>query len=337
VLYDIRFRFRALFKRTAVDRETDDELRFHLEQQVASYEAAGMRRDEALRRARLEFGGLAQVKEECGDALGVRVLENLARQPPPVAIVNEAFTRRFGIGPNPVGRVILTTQSRATPDGEQETNVRVEIVGLAADAVYMRPRDPIPPTMYVPLGQEGDTYPFVELSIRTAREVPSAVAPSVVAAIANVNPDLVLTFQPVEDLVSATLTQERLLAILSGFFGAIALLLAGLGLYGVTAYSVTRRRAEIGIRMALGAAPLGVIRLVLARVLGLVALGVITGLVVTAWASRYVATLLYGLEPHDMPTLAGAAVVLAAVAAVAGYLPARRAARIDPAMVLRDS
>ena len=255
---------------------------------------------------------------------------------PLVAIVNEAFARRFGVGPNPVGRTVLMKQSRGTPQGEVETDVRVDIVGLAADAVYMRPRDPIPPTMYVPLGQEGDTYPFVELSIRAAAGPPLLLAKNAAAAIATVNPDLVLSFQPLDDQVSATLIQERLLATLSGFFGATALLLAGLGLYGVTSYAVSRRRNEIGIRMALGAAPAGVIRLVLARVLTLVMAGGLLGVLGSVWASRFVATLLYGLEPHDPPTLIGAAALLAAVAAVAGYLPARRAARIDPAAVLRE-
>jgi ABC-type antimicrobial peptide transport system permease subunit len=128
-----------------------------------------------------------------------------------------------------------------------------------------------------------------------------------------------------------------MVAMLSGFFGGLALLLAGLGLYGVTAYAVSRRRAEIGIRMALGAAPAGVVRLVLRRVTVLVALGILVGAGVSVWASKFVATLLYGLEPRDPVTMAGAAVTLACIGAVAGWLPAYRASRIDPAEVLRDS
>ena len=139
------------------------------------------------------------------------------------------------------------------------------------------------------------------------------------------------------DQVSATLTQERVIAMLAGFFGALALLLAGLGLYGVTSYAVSRRRAEIGIRMALGAAPGSVIRLVLSRVTLLVGIGVLVGTGVSIWASKFVATLLYGLEPRDPITLVGAAVLLGAVGAAAGWLPAYRASRIDPAAVLRRS
>src|SRR4029077_5281900 len=139
------------------------------------------------------------------------------------------------------------------------------------------------------------------------------------------------------DQVNASLTQERLVALLSGFFGALALLLAGLGLYGVTSYTVTRRRAEIGIRMALGAAPSGIVRLVLARVTLLVAFGVAVGAAVSVWAARFVAALLYGLEPRDPVTLIGSSIALAAVGALAGWLPAHRASRIDPAQVLRDA
>ena len=125
--------------------------------------------------------------------------------------------------------------------------------------------------------------------------------------------------------------------MLSGFFGGLALLLAGLGLYGVTSYAVSRRRTEIGIRLALGAAPGGVIRLVLRRVALLVGAGVIVGAGVSVWASQFVATLLYGMQPRDPVTLIGAASVLVAVGTLAGWLPARRASRIDPAEVLRET
>jgi ABC-type antimicrobial peptide transport system permease subunit len=152
-----------------------------------------------------------------------------------------------------------------------------------------------------------------------------------------VNKDLALTFRPLSDQVSASLTQERIVAMLSGFFGGLALLLAGLGLYGVTSYAVSRRRGEIGIRLALGAAPESVVRLVLGRVSVLVGIGIVVGAGLSLWASQFVSTLLYGLEPRDPTTLAASAGVLAAVAAIAGWLPARRASRIDPAEVLRDS
>jgi ABC-type antimicrobial peptide transport system permease subunit len=127
-----------------------------------------------------------------------------------------------------------------------------------------------------------------------------------------------------------------MVAWLSGFFGALALLLAGLGLYGVTSYAVSRRRTEIGIRLALGAQAGGVVRLVLSRVTLLVGLGIVTGVGLSVWASRFVATLVYGLEPRDPVTLVAGAVTLAAAGAIAGWLPAHRASRIDPLEVLRD-
>ena len=126
------------------------------------------------------------------------------------------------------------------------------------------------------------------------------------------------------------------MAMLSGSFGALGLLLSPLGLYGVTAYAMNRRRTEIGIRMAIGAAPARVVRLVLGRVTRLLGTGVVIGAGASLWASRFVAALLYGLEPHDPVTLTSSAAVLAAVGALAGWLPASRASRINPAEVLRE-
>src|SRR5262249_23244764 len=154
-----------------------------------------------------------------------------------------------------------------------------------------------------------------------------------IAAAATVDPDLALTFRPLADQVGASVTQERVVAMLSGFFGGLALLLAGVGLYGVTAYAVNRRRKEIGIRIALGAAHPRERAMVLSRVATLVALGIAIGTAVSIWASRFVAALLYGVEPRDPATLGSAAVVLALVGVVAGWLPARRAARVDPAVI----
>ena len=126
--------------------------------------------------------------------------------------------------------------------------------------------------------------------------------------------------------------------MLSAFFGGLALLLAGLGLYGVMSYAVSRRRTEIGIRMALGAGPAGAVRLILLRVGALVGAGVAAGTVLSLWAAKFMAgsSLIYGLQPRDPATLAAAAVVLTAIGAIAGYLPAHRASRIDPARVLRE-
>jgi putative ABC transport system permease protein len=257
------------------------------------------------------------------------------RGAPLVAIVNQAFARRFMNGASPIGHVV---RDRAVP-GLKNNDVPKEIVGVVADAVYRNLREPIPPTLYVPLAQVNESFalPSVSLSVRSDTGSPAVLSRSVAAAVASVNPDLDVTFRPLGSLIDASLAQERLIATLAGFFGGLALLLAGLGLYGVTSYAVSRRRSEIGIRMALGAAPGGVVRLVLRRVALLVGTGVIAGIVVSLWAARFVETLLFGLAPRDPMTLAAAALILSAAGALAGWIPARRASRIDPAQVLRDA
>ena len=125
------------------------------------------------------------------------------------------------------------------------------------------------------------------------------------------------------------------MAMLSGFFAALALLLAGIGLYGVTTYSVGRRRREIGIRMALGAGPAAIVRMIVARVVVIVCLGIAIGTVLSFWAAGFVENLLFGLRPRDPLTLAGAALTLAVIGIAAAWIPARRATRIAPADVLR--
>ena len=249
---------------------------------------------------------------------------------PPIAIVNEAFAKKFTGGQNPVGHRFRQMGFPNSPAVERE------IVGYVADAVYRSLREPVPPTMYMPIAQQKEPPSFISLSVRAAGGAPAMLTRPLASAFSDVNRDLAITFRPLAEQVNASLTQERLVAMLSGFFGALALLLAGLGLYGVTSYAVNRRRTEIGIRMALGAAPGGVVRMVLRRVAVLVAFGVVIGGAISLWASRFVATLLYSLEPRDPATLIAAAVVLSAIGALAGFLPARRASRIDPATVLRE-
>ena len=247
-------------------------------------------------------------------------------------IVNEAFARRFSPGASPIGKP-LTLTFRAQGDYSLGT---LTVVGVVRDSVFRSIRSPDEPTVYLALGQ--DTSPILTtnfyLGVRSTRQPPQQPTRAVSAAILGVNRDIVLKARPIGDEVRDAMAQDRIVAELSGFFGGLALLLAGLGLYGVTSYAVTRRRAELGIRMALGAAPGGVIRLVLSRVTLLVAVGVVVGAGIAVWASKFATALLYGVEPRDPATLVGAAVTLAAVGALAGWLPAYRASRIDPAEVL---
>ena len=249
---------------------------------------------------------------------------------PHVVIVNEAFARKFTNGGNPIGHHFRQPDYPDRPAFDQE------IVGYVQDAIYRSLRAPVPPTMYVPIAQQGEAPSGISISVRASAGSPALLTKSVAAAFSAVNPDITMTFRLLSEQVNNSLIQERVVAMMSGFFGALALLLAGLGLYGVTSYAVNRRRTELGIRMALGAAPAGVIGLVLRRVGILVATGVIVGGGISWVLARFVSTLLYGLDKHDPLTLAGAAVVLSVIGAVAGWLPARRASRIDPAQVLRE-
>ena len=243
---------------------------------------------------------------------------------PLVAIVNEAFAKRFSGGTNPVG-------TRVRAQGANRL-----IVGYVRDAVYESLRDPIPPTLYLPYGQEAQLPSSTSVSVRAAGGSPTLLIKPLAVGLSQVHGDLRITFRPLAGQVDAALIQERVVAALSAFFGALALLLAGLGLYGVTSYSVNRRRTEIGIRMALGASPGGVVVLVVRRAATLIAIGIIAGAAGSVWASRFVSPLLFGLPPRDPATLGAAILLLVTVGGLAGWLPARRAARIDPARVLRE-
>lgn len=252
---------------------------------------------------------------------------------PRVAIVNETFAKKFFPSNNPVG---LTTAFENFPG---ETWPPFQIVGIAHNAVYDTPRSPIPPTLYLPVAQlpRPETVNALSVAVRSASGRPELLTRGIVDAVQRVDAGLTLRMQPVSDNLRDASVQERLLAMLSGFFGGLALLLAGIGLYGVMSYTVGRRRTEIGIRMALGASPASAVTLILLRVAVLVGLGIACGAAVSLWAAHFVASLLFGLAPRDPATFAGAAVVLGAIGAAAAWLPARRAAGIDPAQVLRES
>ena len=252
---------------------------------------------------------------------------------PLVVIVNETFARKYFPGQSAIGQ-----RMRNDPAPGRTPPAYREIIGVARDAVYDSLRDKIPPTAYRHALQNDGAGPSVTIAVRAEGGAPALLTRSLASALTTVDANVTLTFRPFRDTVRAVTSQERVVAMLSAFFGGLALLLAGLGLYGVMSYAVSRRRTEIGIRMALGAGPAGAVRLVLRRVAILVAAGVASGAVLAIWAAQFVAAtgLLFGLEPRDPATLTGAAAILTAIGAIAGYLPARRASRIDPARVLRE-
>jgi putative ABC transport system permease protein len=261
---------------------------------------------------------------------GRDILESDRAESPPVALVNRAFARKVLGGTSPLGRTIRTAGTYLAP---------MEVVGVVEDAVYRDLREDHAPTVYLPFaqGMKAVRAPQAKLSIRAAAGPPSRLTSAVAAAIARIDPRVTLRFRTLSDQIDASLVRERLVAMLSGFFGALALLLAAIGLYGVTSHAAARRRAEIAVRMALGADAPRVVRMMLGRVASLVLVGLLAGSAVSAWASRFVASLVYGLKPGDPLTIAGAVSLLFAISLLAAYLPARRAARIDPAEVLRES
>ena len=248
---------------------------------------------------------------------------------PPVAIVNEAFARRYLPEQQPIGQTLRVDSDNA---------VRYEIVGVVADAVYTAPRDGMLPTLYEPLAQR-EPHAWSSSAVLTIKAVSGrrgVVEHDIAAALTQADPKIVFTSRTFDQMLDATATQERLIAMMSGFFGALALLLAGLGLYGVVAHAVSARRTEIGLRMALGAQPAGIVRLVFGRVGVLIAAGLALGLAGSWWATRYIAPLLFQVEARDGVIFSGTSAVLIAVGVMAAWVPARRAARLDPARVLRE-
>jgi len=249
---------------------------------------------------------------------------------PRVALINEALRRRLLPDGEPLGSTI-----HAGPCGRAGCTV----VGVVADAVYGQSlRDAAPPTVYMPLAQSSGLAPPdapFRISLRAADDL-AGLMPGLAASLRGVDTRLTFTFRRLEEDLNASVAQERLLAMLAGFFGAIALLLSGVGLYGVSSYAATRRRPEIGIRLALGGQPQAVVRGMVKRTALFVLGGTVLGLLGSMWLSRFVAPLLYGLEAHDPVTLLASALTLGSVAAVAGWIPASRATRIHPAQVLRE-
>jgi putative ABC transport system permease protein len=249
---------------------------------------------------------------------------------PRVVLVNEAFAKKFLPGQNPIGRTFTVEQFAA---GRKDAEV--EIIGLVANAKYASLREADQPTTYVPIAQHDTPFPGMFLTVKTAGP-PMASREAVLAAIASVNKEIVVSLKSFDEDLRAAVTQERLVATLSAFFGGLALLLAALGLYGVMSYSVSRRRNEIGIRMALGAEPDRVVALVLRHVAVITVVGLAVGAAAAVATGRFVNALLFNLATSDGLMITMTAVTLTVAAGVAGYLPARRAARIDPMTALRQ-
>jgi putative ABC transport system permease protein len=244
----------------------------------------------------------------------------------PVVVVNETFARRFLGGVPPIGARVAV--------GHSETAPEYEIIGVVNDAVYRSGRGGVPPTVYHPVTQAESLRSAFAVTVQVPGDR-AGLAQSMRDALRGVHPALSFAIRDYDDQFRATVAQERLIAMLTGFFGGLALLLAGIGLYGVTSYAVTRRTRELAVRMALGADATVVVRLVLQSVLSVVAIGATIGIALSLWASSFVNALLFGVTARDPLTMAGAVLVLAVVSLFAGWIPARRASRLDPNVVLR--
>ena len=241
---------------------------------------------------------------------------------PKVVVINETAVRKYFPNENPLG--MRFGQS-------VEQSGQLEIVGVLRDAKYNGVRDDVPPTMYVSHLQG---RPATVFQVRTASE-PAAAIGAIREAVRQIDPNLPLMDVATQDeQIDKNLQQERVFAQAYGMFGGLAMLLASVGLFGLMLYSVARRTNEIGIRMALGARAGDVLRLVMSESMRLVAIGVAIGLAVAMAAGRLVSSLLFGLGATDAITILVATVVMVAVSALAGYLPARRASRVDPLVAL---
>ncbi|HZN12033.1 MAG TPA: ABC transporter permease, partial [Blastocatellia bacterium] len=247
---------------------------------------------------------------------------------PKVAIVNEAFARRIAGNANPVGRRFWVEVTPTDPER------LYEIVGLVRDTKYRDLREDFGPIAFFPASQDPRPGPHGQFVIRASLP-PAAVFAAVKQVFGEVSPEINMSFRVLRTMIQGSLLRERLMATLSGLFGVLALALACIGLYGVMSYSVAGRTHEIGIRLALGAERRDVLWLILREALLLVLIGVAVGVPAVLAAARLAASLLYGLTPSDPVSIGLAALLLLAVAAAAGYLPARRATKVDPMVSLR--
>jgi predicted permease len=307
----------------------------------ASYAARGLMRGTGVKSTLLPTGrqsgpgdalntSMNWVTPDYFDTMGIRMLAGHgfagreAAGPPTRVVVNQALARRFFPDRDPIGEHL---------GGSDPSKPGFEIIGVASDAKYRSLREEIPPTLYLP--QVLDNRAII-LHVRTAGD-----ANGIINAVRDVlrSLDSRLPFYEIHTLqeeVDASLWQERLVAALSSVFGLTAAALAGVGLYGMLAHAVSQRKREIGIRMALGALPGAIARLVSWQAMTPVVAGVVTGLGIFVMVSRWIANLLYGVRPADPVTITLSLAFVVAVAVVAVTVPAWQAMRVNPSRALRE-
>jgi putative ABC transport system permease protein len=254
---------------------------------------------------------------------------NDGRTSPKVVLVNEVFAHLFFPGSGPVGKTFRTMPEPDYPE------VEYEIVGLVRNTRYHSLQDAEPPLVYAPASQFPPGF-FGDMMFIRSRAPLAGVEAAVRRRIASWRPGTAMQFQVFRQAISDTLTRERLLAALTGFFGVLAALLASMGLYGVLAYQTVRRRGEIGIRLALGATRGRILQLVLREACVLVFFGLVIGVFGFLGLAQTAASLVFGISPRDPLHLGAAAIALAAAAAIGSMIPARHASRLVPIDALRD-
>ena len=246
---------------------------------------------------------------------------------PPVTIINDTMARFYFPNGSPIGRHIHV---------KAPSDVSLEIVGVARDAQDHDLRAKPVRRFYVSYLQPIDGITTVNYEIRAASSNAGGLFGPIRAEVQRFDPRLqFLSLKTAQTLVDDSIVTERLVAKLSTFFGALAVLLAAIGLYGVMSYTVARRTSEIGVRMALGASQSIVASMILREILGLVAFGSVVGVLAALGLATFVESLVFGLKPHDPLSVVASVCLLLVIGLLAGYLPARRAAGIDPIVALR--
>ncbi|HXA07124.1 MAG TPA: ABC transporter permease [Bryobacteraceae bacterium] len=248
---------------------------------------------------------------------------------PKVALVNQTFVHRFFANTDPIGKTFRTSPEPDYPETEYQ------IVGVIKDTKYFNLRGENPAMSYAPASQDPATWPSSVMYMRSSMPL-GPLGAAIGRRLGESHPQMGTQFRAFQTHIEEGLIRERLMAALSSFFGALAALLATIGLYGVMAYMMVRRRNEIGIRVALGASRPQIVGLVMKEAALLLVIGVAAGVAGSLVFARTAATLLFGLTARDPLTFLAAAVLLAAAAALGSYLPAQRASRLDPMTALRD-
>jgi putative ABC transport system permease protein len=290
-------------------------------------------------RANRQACGFKMVHADYFRVLGIQVIRGRGltdrdvKGTPPVAVINQSFLKRFMADTDPIGqRLLIQDIIPGQPQLGQE--IPWEIVGVIADERTSTLEGTVRPGVYVPIEQSPST--FVNMVVRSAIE-PATLSRAITEAIHELNRNQVVSdVRTLEEMKSTSVASTRLRTTLLAVFAALALLLSAIGIYGVISYTVAQRTHELGVRAALGASAKALIGMVVSNGMALTLVGLVLGIAGALGLTRLLGTLLFGVSPRDPVTLGGAAAILAAVALLACYVPARRAARMDPLVALRE-